>query len=648
MAKNNKMDWLIKRHLEGKHEFLIHNTGKKFGTVVIPTGGGKSGHIYEDIIWHIQDHLQNRKPGDKIIFNLSAPILKLCAQLNSDLFSALSVIFKNVWEDGGGDDAMFFINSTADGKAFDYLDEMNVNVNRFSTDIDKFLENDNYMFAFVISCHPSLKRFADKIEDLAGRATIYNYIDEGHLIVCKSDGDDIISVARDDKRREKYTRNGNEVDEMTDEEKEEFDSFTKICQYSDSLYLLTATPNKEVCQIVKKRSEEVDGPSNDKNGFIINIKASELIKKGTILPPNPYIRSVDSSDYEAEEGTVTTSLALTPEVCIEFMKRAKADSPDINQKVLVSSGNTDHMEELATGLKKAGYKVFMTSHKTKAQESDGREMVNIDPVRFINEVDNYDGDCFVLHIRQLIQGIDIKSLTSCIIYTAAKVNDGVKRWIIQTVGRTIRPYHNERPENLEERGLTVNDRKKQFGSVFILVGGPVADEVERQVGNLFWRYYGLDGYDAFTRPAGKTQITQKDKGKLSDDGRTPHEVEDFDWDSEDNDEIYKLTVLVSNLINDYFNDHSQTYRIMSRLGMSDDDIVALALPEIKKRASLEYKKICGIVEPDDDLEVEVYNAITDEAWNDMFISNTEDFILEYTKKKFHEVVDENATYQTAI
>ena len=432
---------------------------------------------------------------------------------------------------------------------------------------------------------------------------------------------------------------------MTEEEKECYDSFEKVCAYSDNVYLFSATPNKEVCQVVRKCSEYVDGHCDNENGFIINIDARELIKKGVILPPNPYIRTVDSSEYEDTDDSITTSLVLTPEVCIEFMSRAKVDAPNIHHKILVNCGSTDHAISLAKGIQRiSDYKVFMTTHKTKAKASNGREMEDIDPIKFINDVDNYDGDCFVLHIRQLIQGIDIRSLTGCILYNASKVNDGVKRWIVQTIGRTIRPYNGERPENLAEKGLTFADRKKQYGSVFILIGGEHANEVEKQVGNLFWRYYGLDGYGAFTRPAGKTTVGQRGKSKLN----NGEQVEDIEFNSEDDDEIYKLTAFVSDLINDYFNDHADTFRVLNRLGMSEDDIMEQALPEMKRKAANAYKLECGINEPENDIEVEVFKAITDSEWNEQFLENTDDFMKEYGRKKLNEILNENPKYQTAV
>ena len=89
IANNYKMNWFVDKYFNNELTYSIYNTGKKKGTVVIPTGGGKSGMIYEDIVKHIKLSSSN----EKYIFNISAPILKLEVQLLNDFFSVLKFIF---------------------------------------------------------------------------------------------------------------------------------------------------------------------------------------------------------------------------------------------------------------------------------------------------------------------------------------------------------------------------------------------------------------------------------------------------------------------------------------------------------------------------------------------------------------------------
>ena len=274
------------------------------------------------------------------------------------------------------------------------------------------------------------------------------------------------------------------------------------------------------------------------------------------------------------------------------------------------------MLEGAEGLKnsKHGWKVFMTSSKEGAKKSENDEMVGMDEAKFIRDVDEYDGDCFVLHIRQLIQGIDIKTLTGCVIYNASKVNDGVKRWIIQTVGRTLRPYSGERPENLLENGLTLDDRKKKFGSVFIVIGGNLSEDIEGQVGTLFQRYYGLDGYGAFTRVAGRTGIRQIGK-KI--DGDHKGDGVGFNFSASSLDEIYSLTVRLGYLVKEFIQDHCNAYKVMYQLGQSLESIEREAISDVKKEAFQEFMHYNSI---DMDEEIDVYTQITNYEWNETFLS----------------------------
>ena len=90
------MQWLIDRINDGKAEYYIHNAcgGKRtHGAVQCPTGYGKSGMIFEDIIWHMLD---TKKKGQRLVVNLSTPIIKLCAQQGVDLFSVINGVARKL------------------------------------------------------------------------------------------------------------------------------------------------------------------------------------------------------------------------------------------------------------------------------------------------------------------------------------------------------------------------------------------------------------------------------------------------------------------------------------------------------------------------------------------------------------------------
>jgi hypothetical protein len=178
------------------------------------------------------------------------------------------------------------------------------------------------------------------------------------------------------------------------------------------------------------------------------------------------------------------------------MKDAKRQQPTMPyHKILVTLTSADEVKSMRLALEKAGYKVFSTCSRFGfgTDENANIEAEYKDVTEFIDAVDNYDGDCFVLHIRQLIQGIDIKSLTDCVIYSES--NGSTEHYIhdIQTIGRVLRCLPGE-------RGLNIEDRKKKFGMVYYLT--PIGTtKPEEDIQNFLVRYYGINNikFDTVTR-----------------------------------------------------------------------------------------------------------------------------------------------------
>lgn len=468
-----KMNWLVKQYENNEISYEIHNTKEKKGTIVMPTGAGKSGVMDKDIIHHI-----NNAKG-KMIFNISAPILKLCKQQGDDLFNVIEDIFRDRCD---RDEFMVFINSSADGKVFKDSTRRIGNVRSFN-DIEVFERNEKARFAIVISCHKSLYKFAERVEYLSNFATVANYLDEGHLLV-NLDG------------RRDFHKESN----FTQKEQKQWGVMQTLCKYSDYLYVLTATPDKTVTALVNQAAGNAPGYN------IIEISAQELIEKGIILSPR--IASV----------IIDNSSEITASIATNFMNKCIMLEPNIIHKVLITCDDTDHLERLEKELSKE-YIVFSTTSKNGAKTNlleevdeyddvedtdEEKELKSILETNFIKRVDDCSENCFVLHIRQLREGIDIRTLTDCIICNrATRVNDGEKTKYIQTIGRILRPYKGERPEELMEKGLTLEDRLKKHGNVLFVVGNSDIDEngqnvIERQMVKFAVKYYGLNGVEAFS------------------------------------------------------------------------------------------------------------------------------------------------------
>lgn len=442
------MSWFVEAYENGTLQYILKNTNKVKGTAVLPTGAGKSGVVYEDMVYHIN----NRKEGEKLVFNLTAPILKLEAQLLNDFISVAKEIFADKVDNG---EFMFFINSSADGNAYD-AEYLNADVKNFNK-IEDFKASKIAKIAIIASCHKSLYKFAEKVDYLNEFATTFTYSDEAHLMVNE-------------------TRDDLAYNALSDESKKRWDSLTEVFK-CDYFYALTATPDKYITAELNKAACEKE---NDYH--IIDVPARELIAENKILPVKTWIQRVGNGDNEK----------ITPEICSAFMESVKEDNPNIQHKVLVTCQSSSHLNYLREELGKAGYTVFSTCSKDGGRLTEDEDFIDVDEVEFVNNIDAHDGDCFVLHIKQLTQGIDVKTLTDCIYYNSTRVNDGVKRTILQTIGRTLRPLKGE-------RGKTIEERLKKYGNVLFLIGDDDYDAVVNQMTAFLIKYYGRDGIKSFSK-----------------------------------------------------------------------------------------------------------------------------------------------------
>lgn len=506
ILSNSKMNWLVEKITKCGYDCKIMETGFNKGTILIPTGGGKSGVMYLNICYHIAN---SKDKSGKYVFNISAPILKLCQQLVNDLFEVISKLF-----DKECDENMFqvFINSSDDANSYLSSTRKIGNVYGFD-EFDRFINSKSAKYAFVISCHKSLYKFAERIDYINKYSTTFNYVDESHLIY-----------------------------NLIDEPMKTGDS-TVLMELikADYMYAFSATPDAKVSKLINK-----------KKPYIINITPPDLIKDGIILKPfcDCIIEHIEDGNY-----------MIKSKHCIDAMERWIKDNPNIVHKILVSCENTDHLKMLETELKdKYGYKVFSTC----AKEGTKEEMEPVDPVGFINMVDNCDKNCFVLHIKQLREGIDIKTLTGCIMSNRnSTISDSVKVKIVQTIGRTLRPLKGE-------RGIPENEKFKKHGYV-LFVCGDAYDNLIRETYRFIVNYYGLEGNESF-------------RFIKNDDNSVPiHNKRDFadSWELFDftDDETAKIDELKGNVI-EFLNSKIRVEILLRKeFGVEIDDNIRIEMME---------------------------------------------------------------------
>lgn len=466
----SKMNWQIEAYRNGTCEYEIQKTKAHKGTVCIPTGGGKSGVMIRDILWHI-DHA---KQDEKLIFNISAPILNLCSQLAEDLFEVIAGTHKSNCEKG---EFAIFINSSAQDKYYATDNAKAVGKTYHFVDLHEAFEtNPNARFAIVISCHESLKNFADKLDEMKVYSTILNYLDESHTLIN-------FTQHRDYEFR---------LDKFTKDESKRCLILGKLLE-SSYLYAFSATPDKFMTMMINRNGKNLKAElKSEDTDCIINISPMELIHDGVIVAPYFYACQMEEE--------------ITAAKVMRFMEICKDDNPHISHKILVSCSDTDHLERLQDELQERGMTVFSTCAKKGAQSNynsedadDNGNFVGISQEDFTKEVDGYDkGDCFVLHIRQLRAGIDIRTLTDCVIANNGTYpKEGNKMVYVQTIGRILRPYKGERPEELEKSGKTLADRVKTHGNVLFMIGEGNYDVISSRIARFAISHYGIKNIKLF-------------------------------------------------------------------------------------------------------------------------------------------------------
>ena len=413
MEQNNKeqqtekMDWFIEKYNNNELTYEIANTNKNFGTIVMPTGTGKSGVIYEDCIYNIQ-HMRS---GRKLIICICSHILNLNQQTYNAFFDVLNKC-KGVLD---SHKTLLILNSSDNEEKYANMTfGTNTKIKKLDA-LDSF-ETSNYDIAFVSSCKDSLEKFIakKKILNKKNNIDIIVYIDECHTLI---------------KNKSSFNNNIN---------------MTKLATNCYKLYGFSATPGYFVNllnNIINKN--KLNGSNNyvGEDECIIKMSPAEAINANIIV--KPYVKFIH-----------TTTGKLTSNVIISCMDNAIQSKNVDNHKLLVTCATREEATRLFNECEALGYKCF------KNTSDDDWQIKN-----FCDEVENFDGNCIIFHCRKLIQGIDIKSITEAIIVNNNNGDNDNKTRIIQIIGRAIRIG------SKDKRGMTYDKRIKKFANIYILSNG---------------------------------------------------------------------------------------------------------------------------------------------------------------------------------
>lgn len=455
METTNKMQWLIDEYLNDSVKYEINETVRKHGAISKPTGSGKSSLFINDIIYRTV----NKDPNRKLLINVSTPIIKLCEQQGNDIMHTLEGVAKHLGINN--DDIVLFINNSGDINNYKCSDCPMHTFNSSSIK-EKFLNVSDKQVAIVISCHPSL---AEKMipwikNNNLDNVDVVTYIDEAHTVSSK-----IVNP---------------------DEDETQID-LVALCEKSN-VYLISATNKQELVKIVNA----ADGIDDD--SFIIVETPAEAIEANKICAPSVSIK-------QTVEGEITS------EICIDFMNKIIND--DNIHKVLVSCKDTKHLKSLKQELKDNGWKVFSTCSNEGMLGLENTEFENSnhkfdDVVSFIEAIDDCTENCFILHIRQMISGIDVGSISDCIIQKNDTNNYNSYSNVIQTIGRSLRLG--------KERGKSIEERSKKYANV-LFVTNEDNEYVYTDIDRFMFEYYGRGKYE-FHIPMASVKHTKNDEDKI--------------------------------------------------------------------------------------------------------------------------------------
>lgn len=434
---NNKMQFYIDSVNNGTRQIdTFAKTKRNFGTIVMPTGYGKSAYIFDDCIYNII----HKDPNKKLIICICSHILNLNAQTFMDFLTVLPDcnMVNNVLNNhkvllvlNSSDtidtykEPVNCSNNIDEIKTFIYKDKK---TNKIKTVLDDFNKSD-YDIALISSCNKSLHKFINSIKNTKN-IDIITYIDECHNIVTDND---------------EFSDNIN---------------FKKLVKNSYKCYGLSATPGNFVSlfnEIINKNklSGNIHVPVDER---IVNVSASYAINENIII--KPYVKYIHTSDGK-----------LTAETILKCMDDAINSKNTKYNKLLVTCSTIPEARNLFNKCKN-NFKCFKNTSEDDCKIKE-----------FCDEVDTYEGNCIIFHCKKLIQGIDIKSISDCIITNNTNGDSNSKNRIIQIIGRCLRT-------NSGERGIPYDNRIKKYANVYILSNGN--SEYDKNIAHTIIEYYGID------------------------------------------------------------------------------------------------------------------------------------------------------------
>lgn len=468
-------NWFPNTVINNTDTFEVDKVKEDFFTMCMPTGTGKSGETYKAIVNYINNAFANDK---RIIINISSPLLKLNQQLSLDMIFSLLELYNNKTSplyNNFINKSVFFFNSSEsittyplfrenkNGKVKNTICTGEIPPYNFINDFDNmFIKDESKRIAIVCSCHKSLNKFIKYISDNKLKdknIEIRNFLDESHTISDRS-------FAVDDSTK---------VD------------IKELCKYSTGVISISATPDIKITEIINGFSKEYKSLSELDDPYAVHVYPKDAINIRKILRPQ-----IDLWRCSCTE--------INDKIISEIYDDSHTKNPTVQyQKILVNcpcgdNGDDSKIKSIYVKLRKKysneiknnKLRIYCTSCRTNFLCTlDDKKIKTMK--EFTSSIDNAECDCIILHIKQMIAGIDISSITQTVMYLS-DIKEDTMRVIIQTCGRCLRIGKGDRNGKYAK---SIDQCKKKFGLCTFIISED-DNETEEKLRTFFIRYYMLD------------------------------------------------------------------------------------------------------------------------------------------------------------
>lgn len=467
--------WFVNELMNNTTDFEVDKVSEDFFTMCMPTGTGKSGETYKAIINYINDALNNNR---RIIINISSPLLKLNEQLYLDMMFLLLEVYNNItspYYNNFCKISQFFFNSSENNtapKLFNINNSSiiknnicigNISPCNFSNEFDTFVEDKNKKIAIVCSCNKSLHNFIDyisknKLKDKDFE--IRNFLDESHKICDRQKAN-----ADDDS---------------------DFVNINKLCKYSTGVIAISATPDENITKDINSFSKDHRVLKDLDDPYAIHIYPKDAINMGKILEPRIDLWCTSSTEINASLISEIYNNAHEKNPTVKYHKiLVNCPCGNIKElkkiKVIYNKLNEQYKDKIG----KDKLRIYCTSFDTNFLYTTNDDIKSMKD--FTSSIDNAECDCIILHVKQMIAGIDISSITQTVMYLT-DINDTIMRTIIQTCGRCLRIGKGDR---IGKYAKPYDERIKKFGLCTFIISEDDYNTEDR-LREYFIRYYMLD------------------------------------------------------------------------------------------------------------------------------------------------------------